>query len=80
MIENKINLKQKVAKEILIFFTGLGLIGLVWVFFFLSNLFYENKANSCLENTKSLKIKLDNLPKDYINGNFRKFIRTKKAY
>jgi hypothetical protein len=67
MIKNKINLKQKIAREILIFFSGLVIIGLVWGFFFFSNLFYQNRINSCLKSSKSLQKDINSLPKEYIN-------------
>jgi len=66
MAIDKIKLKRTLAKEILLFFSGLGLIGLVWGFVLLRNSYYDHKAISCTEKIKSLKTNLDSLPSDYI--------------
>lgn len=66
MTTNKPSLKRTLAREILFFFVGLGLLGLVWGFLLIRNSYYENKANSCSDKIKTLQIQIDSLPKDYI--------------
>ncbi len=59
-------LNRTIAKEILFFFAGLVLIGIVWGFLLLRNSYYENKANSCSDKIKTLQVDFNSLPKDYI--------------
>lgn len=66
MTTNKPKLKRTLAREILFFFAGLGLIGIVWGFLLIRNSYYENKASSCSDNIKALQVEIDSLPKDYI--------------
>ena len=67
MIENKKKIKQKIAREILVFFSGILLIGVVWSFLFFSNLFYQNRINSCFKSYEALKKEINSLPKkEYI--------------
>lgn len=58
--------KRIVAREILLFFCGLGLLALIWGFLSLRNTYYNHKANSYSEEVKSLKHQLDTLPTDYL--------------
>lgn len=66
MTTDKPKIKRTLAREILFFFAGLGLIGFVWFFLLIRNTYYENKINSCSGKIKTLQIQLDSLPKDYI--------------
>jgi hypothetical protein len=66
MTTNKPKLKRTLAREILFFFAGLGLLGIVWGFLVIRNSYYENKASSCSDKIKTLKVEIDSLPKDYI--------------
>lgn len=63
---NKPKLKWTLAREILFFFGGLGLIGMVWGFLLLKNSYYDNKVNSCSDKIKTLQVEIDSFPKDYI--------------
>ena len=58
--------KRILAKEILFFFTAIGIVGLIWGFLFLRNTYFVIKAKSCSEKVISLQIQLDTLPKDYL--------------
>jgi hypothetical protein len=66
MTTKKPKLKRILAREILFFFTGLLLIGIVWGFLLMRNSYYENKASSCNDKIKTLQLQIDSLPKDYI--------------
>lgn len=66
MTKDNPKLKRTLAKEILFFFAGLGITGIVWGFLLLRNSYYDHKAITCTENIKSLKTNLDSLPNDYI--------------
>ena len=66
MTTYKPKLKRTLAREILFFFAGLGLIGIVWGFLLIRNSYYENKASSCSEKIRTLQVEINNLPKDYI--------------
>lgn len=66
MTTNKPKLKRTLAREILFFFAGLGLIVIVWGILLIRNSYYENKVNSCSNKIKTLQIEIDSLPKDYI--------------
>jgi hypothetical protein len=66
MSTDRIKRQRTLPREILFFFGGLVLIGVVWGLLVLRNSFYHSKANSCLENIRVGQIKLDSLPKDYI--------------
>lgn len=58
--------KRILAKEIILFFCGLGLFALIWGFLALRNTYYNHKANSNSEEVKSLQHQLDTLPTDYL--------------
>lgn len=66
MTTNRPKLKWTLAREILFFFAGLGLIGIVWGFLLMRNSYYENKVSSCSDKLKTLQVQIDSLPKDYI--------------
>jgi hypothetical protein len=66
MTTNKPKLKRTLAREILFFFAGLGLIGIVWGFLLIRNSYYENKSSSYSDKIKTLQVEIDSLPKDYI--------------
>lgn len=66
MTINKSKPKRILAREILLFFCGLGLFGLIWGFLALRNTYYNHKANTLSEEIKSLESQLDNLPTDYL--------------
>ena len=72
---NKPELKRTLAREILLFFAGLGLIGLVWGFLLIRNSYFDSKANSSSEKIKSLQVQLDSFPKDYIKEFYDKASR-----
>lgn len=59
--------KRILAKEILFFFTAIGIVVLIWGFLFLRNTYFVIKAKSCSEKVISLQIQLDTLPKDYVS-------------
>ena len=58
--------KRILAREILQFFCGVGLLALIWLFLFLRNTYYNHKANSYSDEVKSLQHQLDTLPTDYL--------------
>jgi hypothetical protein len=58
--------KQILAREILLFFCGLGLLALIWGFLALRDTYYNHKANSYSDEVKSLQHQLDTLPTDYL--------------
>lgn len=66
MAMGKTKLNRTIAREILIFFSGLLLTGFVWGFLALRNSYYDHKISSCSKNVTLLKIQLDSLPQDYI--------------
>jgi hypothetical protein len=66
MTTNKPKLKRTLAREILFFFAGLGLIAVFWSFLLIRNSYYEGKAISCSDKIKTLQVEFDSLPKDYI--------------
>jgi hypothetical protein len=74
-MRNKPRLKRTLAREILLFFAGLGLIGLAWSFLLTRNSYYENNVNSYSYKIKSLQIQLEGLPKDYIKEFYDKASR-----
>ncbi|NOT50836.1 MAG: hypothetical protein HOP10_06130 [Chitinophagaceae bacterium] len=59
-------LKKKIAKEVLIFFGGLVIVGLTWCFLLLRNNFYKTKKSNLKTEIQSLAQQLDSLPKDYL--------------
>ncbi len=59
-------LKKRIAKEILIFFGGLVVVGLTWSFLLLRNNYYKSKKSNLETEIQSLAKQLDSLPKDYI--------------
>lgn len=74
-MKNKPRLKRVLAREILLFFAGLVLIGLAWSFLLIRNSYYENKVNSYSHKIKTLQIQNDSLPKDYIKEFYDKVSR-----
>lgn len=62
----KSKLKRTLAREILFFFAGIFLIGLVWGFLLIQNSYYEKKASSSSDKIKTLQVQSYKLPKDYI--------------
>jgi hypothetical protein len=66
MTTKKSKLKRTLAREILFFFAGIALIGLVWVFLLIRNSYYEKKASSSSDKLKIFQVQSDKLPKDYI--------------
>lgn len=75
MTTDKTKLKRTLAREILFFFAALGLIGIACGFLMIRNSYYENKANSCFDKIKSLKVEIDSLPKNYIKDFYDKASR-----
>ena len=59
-------MKKIIAKEILIFFTIVGILLLVWCFFIIKNSYYNNKINSLREALNLKQTELINLPDDKI--------------
>jgi len=72
MTIDKTKLKKTLAREILFFFAGVGIIGIIWSFLLIRNSYYENKASTCSEKAESLQAKIDSLPKDYIKAFYEK--------
>ena len=66
MITDKKQLKQTLAKEILIFFGGLGIVLIVLISLILRNSYFDNKVKSCSEKLKTSQIQLNRLPNDYV--------------
>lgn len=66
MTTTTVRAKRIIAKEILLFFCGLGLFALIWGFLSLRNTYYNHKVNSYTEEVKSLQHQLDTLPTDYL--------------
>lgn len=72
MINNKIKYKKIIAKEIILFFIGLGLVILIWVFLLFRNYYYQNRKKTYSENLSSLTIQLDSLPTDNLKSLYNK--------
>jgi hypothetical protein len=60
--------KQLIAREILIFFSALALVGLLWLFLFVRNYYYERKIINTQEEIASLTSKIDSLPSDKLEA------------
>lgn len=58
--------KRILAREILLFFCGLGLLALIWGFLALRNTYYNHKVGSNSDEVKSLQRQLDTLPTNYL--------------
>ena len=76
-MKDKVKLKQKIAIEILLFFSAIVLVSIVWVFLLLRNYYYNHEEKSLTGNLNSLKTQIDSLPPDktkeiynYLNQNF----------
>ncbi|HLF46215.1 MAG TPA: hypothetical protein VI548_07305 [Chitinophagaceae bacterium] len=70
-------LKKRIAREILIFFGGLVVVGITWCFLLLRNNHYKTKKSNLKSEIASLVQQLDNLPKDFIKELYDK---TKKYF
>lgn len=57
---------RRIAKEVLLFFTALGLVGLVWCFLTVRNLYFEHKETNLKNEIATLSSRLDTLPTDRI--------------
>lgn len=75
MMAIKPKLKRTLAREILLFFAGLGLIGLVWGFLLIRNSYFDSRSYSCSRQIQALQVQLDSLPKDYIKEFYEKASR-----
>lgn len=66
-MKNKSKFKWILAKEILFFFSAIGIVALIWGFLFIRNSFFELKVKSGSAKVLSLQNKLDTLPEDYVS-------------
>ena len=57
-----------IAREILLFFSALTVLGLLWVLLFLRNQFYDSKISGLEKEMLLTSAKLDSLPKDRIKA------------
>lgn len=69
---DKARIKRILAREVLLFFLGLGIVGLVWCLCHFRNFYFESRYNSCTRTLKSLQLQLENLPNDYIKEFYEK--------
>lgn len=60
--------RKTLAKEILLFFGILVLTGLVWLFLFCRNYYYDNKTKSNQEKLSALNSQIDSLPFDKLKA------------
>jgi hypothetical protein len=65
---DKPKFKQLIAREVLIFFSGLALVGLLWLFLIIRNYYYERKIINNQEEVASITSKMDSLPSDKIEA------------
>jgi len=62
----KLKSKKIIAREILFFFSGIGLIVIIWFILTFSNSYYENKVVNSLDKIKTYQKQIENSPKNYI--------------
>jgi hypothetical protein len=57
-----------IAQEILLFFTAVAVLGLLWGFLFFRNQFYDSKISRLEKESQLISAKIDSLPKDKIKA------------
>ena len=57
-----------IAREILLFFSALTIVGLIWTFLFLRNQYYERKISKMKMELLNISNAIDSLPKDRIKA------------
>jgi hypothetical protein len=62
--------KKTLAREILLFFGVLVLTGLVWLFSFCRNYYYDNRTKSNQEKASAINLQIDSLPSDKLKALF----------
>lgn len=66
MTNTNISFKKSLAKEVLLFFIGVGLLIIVSIFLLVRNFYYNQKVVSNSHKVSSLKEQIDTLPKDNV--------------
>ncbi|MBM3414839.1 MAG: hypothetical protein FJY20_00005 [Bacteroidetes bacterium] len=65
---DKPKIKRLIAREVLIFFVSLTLVGLLWLFLIIRNTYYDTKISSSQKRIASITAQIDSLPTDRLKA------------